>query len=161
MTRKVRLTESKLRNMIQEAVSSALNEMDPRTWASARDKAMQRGQFGRGLKFHGYGVKTWDDEYGTYRPVKIDGGEMFKERYMDDAYYPNDPSLNNNVHDEEDVYFDDGNYENHKTNYVNNRNYGVYNQYMGLQNNLNNRGIRVAKEMNDGSGTYIKGKGWK
>lgn len=43
MKRTIKLTESDLHNMISEAVKVALNELDPRTYASYADKRRQQG----------------------------------------------------------------------------------------------------------------------
>ena len=83
--------------MIQEAVSSALNELDGRTYASARDKAMQRGEFGRANMFNKAGVEAWNRDYGYKKKEKIDGVNITRQRYMDDRFYngQHDQFLNN------------------------------------------------------------------
>lgn len=162
MKRTIKLTESKLRGMIQEAVSSALNELDGRTYASARDKAMQRGEIGRANRFHKAGVDAWNRDYGYKKKEDFDGGTIRKERHMDDRFYPftDDQYMNNNIWDWDTVDYNGDDYpEVHYNNYGNGRNFGT--NRMDKSSNLKKKYIRTAKEMNDGSGTYVKGKGWK
>lgn len=51
MKQTIRLTESTLRNMIQEAVTSALNEMDWKTYANAAKKDWENGNEERAERF--------------------------------------------------------------------------------------------------------------
>lgn len=156
--------------MIQEAVSSALNELDGRTYASARDKAMQRGEIGRANRFHKAGVDAWNRDYGYKKKEKIDGVNITRQRYMDDRFYngQHDQFMNNNVQDCDftdhmsgDSFLPNGHYYPYalNTNYGNGREFGDFR--LNKPSNLNKNHLRTAKEMNDGSGTYVKGKGWK
>ena len=64
MKQTIKLTESKLRNIIKECVKNTLNELDARTYASARDKAKEKQQFDRADRFNKAAVDSYNRDYG-------------------------------------------------------------------------------------------------
>lgn len=66
----IRLTESDLHNIINEAVKEALNELDPRTYASAAEKAMIKSNgigdknYNRINKFRQAAIDAWNRDFG-------------------------------------------------------------------------------------------------
>ena len=147
-----RLAESKLRNMIQEAVSGALNEMDPRTYASAEKKAEEQGDFERAKRFRKAGVDAWnrDWERDEEEDTTPDNPNPFtayptirRRRYMTD---------NNGVMDMHMYDYHDGELPK-----------GWYRYFSPEDTDkiYKRGGKKVAQQMAKGTGTYIKGKGWK
>ena len=61
---KVFINESDLKNMVCEAVRRIMNEIDWKTYANARAKALERGESLRANKFGSAAWKGFNDEFG-------------------------------------------------------------------------------------------------
>ena len=173
MKKTIRLTESELHNIIGEAVRTALNELDPRTYASAASKAQDRGD-ARASKFRNAAVDSWNRDYGI--DDLSDSGQSYHGRnmtfipnpstnydYQPNQYGVDDWELNHDNHSQSEIYFRP--YGNGKNEF--------YGKFTGSQGSLpydekhlqksfgKDKPYRVAREMSKNNGKYVKGKGWK
>lgn len=154
----IRLTETDLHNMISEAVKTALNELDPRTYASAATKAIN-DRDPRGSKFYKKAVDSWNDEYGG--DFSIDDEEGNSHNFHGDMdtleWFGTSYDLDGDDYEYRERIsggkklptYSDG-YEKLKTTKEKSP---FFDRYL--------KGKEVARQMRDGSGNYIKGKGWE
>ena len=157
MKKIIRLTESDLHSLISEAVKTALNELDPRTYASAATKAINKRD-PRGSKFYRKAIDSWNDEYGGDISTNDEKGnshsfhgdmdtlEWFATNHNlqgDDYSYSERISGGNKL-----PTYSDG-YESLKSTKEKSP---FYDRYL--------KGKEVARQMRDGSGSYSKEKGW-
>ena len=152
----IRLTENDLHNMNSEAVKVALNELDPRTYASAAEKARMKGDFERTKKFKKAATDSWDNEYGN---------EVGASNFIDVRDYDGSESLNNgecyvlnNYDDNSGDTYDLYHSKERRTLMPWNKRRGNQEAYF---DNPMTKGENVASQMVYGDGEYIKGKGWK
>lgn len=66
MKQRIRLTESQLHNIIRKCVNEAVNELDPRTYASYAAKRQAQGQTEKAKEGREAAVNAWNREYGYY-----------------------------------------------------------------------------------------------
>lgn len=59
----VKLNESQLKKIIAESVKNVLSELDWKTYANARDKARERGEHKRAMKFGNAADNAFNDEF--------------------------------------------------------------------------------------------------
>lgn len=59
----VKLNEAQLRQIVAESVKNILSELDWKTYANARHKAADKGQYNRSLKFGNAAEKEFNDKY--------------------------------------------------------------------------------------------------
>ena len=156
----VRLTESQLHNIIAESVSQILMELDPRTYASAADKAKERGNNERSDKFRSAAANTFEKDFGNDKYSMDSANYGVKSSSHDrhgietEEYY--DPSIDQ-VYRKETMYPTDKVYKNPRE----------FDSNMKIKRNSYDGGknIRtqydIANQMANGSGKYIKGKGWQ
>ena len=153
MKQKIRLTEGDLHRIIRNCVNEALNELDARTYASYADKRQAQGQNDKAKQGRQAAVDAWNrdysqgDEMGEYYHVnknnwsKQNGiSNVHRETYV--------PALDKTDHSLEHY---DGDMNRHYDNGW--RNSG----YQGT----NTKGAYVARQMAQGDGKYVKGKGWQ
>lgn len=170
----IRLTESDLHNMISEAVKTALNELDPRTYASAAEKARERGD-NRANKYRNAAVDAWNRDYGIDNLSK--SGQSYHGRKM--KFIPNPSTVYNYQPDQYGVDDWTLNHDNNSQSVVRFRPYGYGKtefdgEYSGggqgdlpyddkyLHKKLGKeKPYRVAGEMTKGNGRYTNGKGWQ
>ena len=150
----VRLTESQLHNIIAESVSQILMELDPRTYASAADKAEERMDIERASKFRQGAVDAWNRDFGDF----------YDDDYINSKFYMNN---------EDDVVYKPR--SSHKDKMFGSRTYDVYDpskpeKYQDTINRFSKRNpkfqkrakaLDVAKQMTLGNGKYIDGQGWQ
>lgn len=168
-TQSKRLTENRLRDMIKESVSSALNELDARTYASAAKKAREKGD-DRSSKFKKAAKNAWDRDYGT--SSYSSSGEFPKTTYYDDVYYLGGDDTDDKyipTHDYQSYSMADGDYGSIKYD----PDFSCYDKLADEKIEWATdfpedkhiakfgRGMKVAKQMTNGTGKYIKGKGWQ
>lgn len=161
----VSLTESDLHTLITEAVKETLNELDPRTYASAADKAKERGEYERMGKFRSAAVNAWNKKFADPINTKTD---TLPQRGIRHHY-----SMEDN-----DGYNIAMNSQNYKTRKTSSRDYTfdndgkeyqwdeLGNQYegdgdFGAHESIKYDGMNVARQMARGNGKYVKGKGWQ
>ena len=170
MKQTIKLTESKLRNIIKECIKNTLNELDARTYASARDKAFKYGDEERADRFNKAAVDAYNSDYG----------DNFYDN-SDNQYYEYSNKMNYDGTVESVMNQDTGytyvTQKGHYNPYDDTTKFDTYmdryngnNQHSGRSSEIKKTGkktlkqnphLRVAKEMSNGSGQYIKGKGWK
>ena len=176
---KCRLTESQLKQIISESVKQVLNELDPRTYASYADKREKQGRYDKAQVGKDAAAQAWTNKYGEYdvsdgtelgmRSTKHRGPSKYfvKGKKVTAGYNPNtdeywrgenkytyNPRIDR-IWGKEDGYTD--------------RDYDGYTSWRVLGsgkdevNRLtnNNPGIDVATQMANGTGKYVKGKGWQ
>lgn len=162
----VRLTESKLHNIITESVSQILNELDPRTYASAAEKARRRSlgydhdyRYKRAEKFKKAAANAWDRDYGK---------EVGESHFVDVRDYDGSESLGNGGVFVTNDYLDgtgdcfrpspcwDDEKYNERQPWRRNIGNGRWSY-----DNARSKGEKVATQMVRGDGKYIKGKGWQ
>jgi hypothetical protein len=171
----IRLTESDLHRIVKESVqkilSEAINELDPRTLASAERKAREEGD-PRASKFGEYAADSWNRDYGKdIYPYDNDGnyvGGDAEHSFM--SYNPaidNDADyvINHGIYGDDD--FVDNSIYSPKSN-ITHKNLNISNEkpihrgHSGIsrtmRNGIGNKGIDVAKQMAQGNGKYINGK---
>jgi hypothetical protein len=138
---KVRLTESKLRSIIQESVRKAINELDARTYASAANKLSHRGwdlptisdmdrNDGRVYALRDAAANAWNKKYGnngarmaTNREITdIENGNNASNTHYH-TYIPSDSGFRKGHPAENglfrnDSYLPDENFYNYTSNYL-------------------------------------------
>ena len=162
------MSESQLHNIIKESVKEVLSELDARTYASARDKASARGQFRRASDFHDAAVDSFNKQQG------FDIEDRWNNEYSRDTLSMKpDGSVDSRLqHDTGFTYLDDRRHYNPHTGTIDNMLYVDRYQDDNPSYGQNERTFKakyskmpsqyqVAKQMADGSGQYVKGKGWK
>ena len=153
MKQTIKLTESKLRNIIKECIKKSLNELDARTYASYANKRRQQAQnaysFSDQIKYTNKAEQgedaarnAWNKKYGYSEDNRNGNTYGYNQEQMinttDNPYQVHSQSMSKN--DYEDRPY---------TNNVNNSNRGT------------SDAMRTAQQMANNSGTYIKGKGWQ
>lgn len=139
----IRLTESDLNNVIKESVKKILNELDPRTYASAAQKLQAKGgrdsnyrlNSKRGNNLANYAAQQFNKQYGN------------TDDELDMSY------------DSNNGYDVQGNSSFMKPNgevKVDNKRQTINNIPQSTRNAYN-----VAQQMQNGNGQYIKGQGWQ
>lgn len=188
MKQTIRLKESELRRMIAESVKGMLNELDPRTYASYAQKRQQqaqqmpKGSFEQAKlmdkastgqlaardawnKQYGYDKTQYGDDYaGTYKHqqlamagndynvtnhninVKTRGSHGDTNSYITNNYNPYTDTTTSNLTNKDAI-----------------DNRTLSDNTMQVQGNLgiNKKAANVARQMAQGNGNYIKGKGWQ
>ena len=148
----VRLTESQLHNIIAESVSQLLMELDPRTYASYADKRRQQAQ--------------QSTDYGDISKFadKAEKGEQAARNAWNKKYaydYTQRNGLNYQYGRREMIKTNDSPYTTHMQSFTN----GVYGDEPKQSVSINRNGTedadRIARQMRDGTGNFIKGKGWQ
>lgn len=156
----IRLTESDLHNMISEAVKVALNELDPRTYASAAIKAINnRDSKGRGTKFYKAAIDSWNNEYGGDYFITDENGvnHEYQGRMAPMEWYSTDFHLGGDDYDYSEKISGGNKLPSHSDGFDALRTAKEksphYERYL--------KGKNVARQMRDSSGQYIKGKGYR
>jgi hypothetical protein len=162
----VRLTESDLHRIIKESVEqilseAQLNELDPRTYASYAQKRAAQGNPMKANAGADAARSAWNKEYGSYNPnskmYTKDGEKDAEEKtalYMkndEDAWRQHAFTNNGKIEYEP--------YHSYYSKEIGNGYNPKYEKNIPLKG-LSNYGSKVAKEMSDGSGKYVKGRGW-
>lgn len=184
MKQTIRLTESKLRDMIQEAVNGAMTQRRP--MRKTQPKRLTENRLRDMIK---ESVRTALNEMDarTYASAarglkrKKDPYAYLEGGYYDaDAMHKNDEldaraeELNNAAADAWNRKYGDKDY--HKTGVYRNMNYvpdydgfelrfsdggESIRPYYHIKDDAEDEGLRVASQMAKGTGEYIKGKGWQ
>lgn len=159
----IRLTESDLHRIVEESVNRVLsemqlNELDPRTYASYAQKRANQGYGGRAAHGINAAVKAWNKEYGSHNPnsyIRDKNGYEHEASETQRLYNSDDT---NPYHTGKKITYEPWK-EIESWEYDDNHNpkYKSYSSMAGL----GNYGSKVARQMSDGSGTYVKGKGWQ
>ena len=143
----IRLNEDSLHRLIEGCVREALNELDPRTYASYADKRASQGQEGKAEEGRSHAKDAWNREYGLnadaeWTPelerLKMDTSTF--NNYNVDHKYPKSMG---------------GGTEHY---------YPYRNKFSGERKNelySNPKAYNVAKQMSQGNGKYVKGQGWQ
>jgi len=170
----IRLTEADLHRIIKESVnkvlSEAVNELHPLTYASYADKRAQQHEFDKAYQGKKAAIDSWNKQYGKF-DTDDDSSTVTRQLSM----YDDEPDSSNPHYRVVNADRSQGNNGNsYIDNYdphtdmgytVSRRNGGnrQVSNFRGVPNALNNdaEGIRVARQMAKGDGTYIKGKGWQ
>lgn len=179
--KQIKLSEEQLRDMIAENVNKVLSELDWKTYANARKKAVDKGQYDRSRKFGNAANSAFNDKFGyqgdeesEYNAPNVRGDIFLNRVEAQNNDYPS--------HTIQRLY----NYDNDKQEYSNPKNYdntkafGLMDKYdengrykriwnPSLKRFFNNpeqeKAYRTAsKEMDDyvmGNYGYDKGKGWQ
>lgn len=151
----IRLTESDFYRVITESVNKVLNELDARTYASARDKAWERGET-RAADFGNAAVDAWNRDYED----RDSDDNVENGRWMDRAgnvvTYSRDKTTPQNFEQAVDFYDDMK-----RVNYTDKNGYEMDWEYPLKDRKRLPKHFRAAREMAKGNGKYIKGKGWK
>lgn len=179
--KQIKLSEEQLRDMIAENVNKVLSELDWKTYANARKKAADKGQYDRSRKFGNAANSAFNDKFGyqgdeesEYNAPNVRGDIFLNRVEAQNNDYPS--------HTIQRLY----NYDNDKQEYSNPKNYdntkafGLMDKYdengrykriwnPSLKRFFNNpeqeKAYRTAsKEMDDyvmGNYGYDKGKGWQ
>ena len=159
----VRLTESDLHNMISEAVKTALNELDPRTYASAAQKTREKGEYARSHKFANAAVDAFNQKYTEPVNAHFDNFKhgVQPHYHMDNVggeYTLNQKTTNYKTNKSADIDYIFSPYgESYEED-----DSGKYNLGDSMPSVSSMRdSFQVAKEMAQGNGKYAKGKGWE
>lgn len=155
MKKTIRLTESDFYRVITESVNKVLNELDARTYASARDKAWERGET-RAAGFGNAAVDAWNRDYEKYDSDDNVEDGMWMDYGGNVRTYNRNKTTPHNFEQEID-YYDDMKRVNFTDKNGNEMNW----EYPLKDRKRLPKKFRVAKEMAKGNGEYIKGKGWK
>lgn len=171
----VRLTESDLHKIVEESVKSILCELDPRTYAWAANQRQRQGYTNSASKLRNKATRTWNNQYGTPNgQFERQENGSWKQRQMtanngDGSYRVNDNEYVDKGFNHKDNYTQQNGFTFHPETVQNSREY--YN-YHGLDAydvndidteyfNTDDKGLKVAQQMANGKGKYIKGKGWQ
>ena len=173
----IRLTESDLHRIIKESVNNILreaklNEMHPLTYASARDKQIQRNNDYDNLKplskkpkgydnhraerFNQAAVDTYNDKYNEFG---LSNGKPYAHNIMDYDGTVDDDFMEHDGKTIRIKHYNDneGNYDTHILN-----NDGSQTKIdSGNEISHNYEPLNVARQMKLGNGKYVKGKGWE
>lgn len=141
----IRLTESDLHRIVKESVnkilSEAINELDPRTYASYANKRAAQGNYGKAAK----GVDAARDAWNN----KFSHDDNFAHGYSKENMIDTSDSPYT-VHSQSMSRDALGNAISNNVNQVNPQN----------DKRTADR-YRVAQQMAQGNGKYVKGKGWQ
>lgn len=180
MKQTIRLTESQLRGMIQEAVNSALNELDARTYANyARGRQAQantalqngdnEGAYNLQMKANigtARAQQKWNQQFG-YNYDKGDGNYGYQQMGGSNVFTHNG-NTNYGINSKHGYVNSNGkrNTANYAYNPKNNTEWngdGQGNSSVSQHkfDTGDNGAHRIAHEMEHGTGKYIKGKGWQ
>ena len=179
MKQTIRLTESELRNMIAESVKGMLNELDPRTYALYADKRQQQADNSANpndrAKYQqkaNQGVEAaqnaWNQQYGfnynngqnDWAERKMGGNNKFTHNNGSKYginYRGERPNLDGGYAHTNMAY-------NPKTNQEwtgDGRGNSTVRQSSREQEYGDNGAYSVARQMEQGNGTYVKGQGWQ
>lgn len=191
----IRLTESDLHRIVKESVnkvlSEAINELDPRTYASYADKRAKQANVEKYLgnddkadslykKAHQgkqAAVKAFNNQYGYDKEYPIDGQYrkgLNTARYEMDlgSGDKNYPYRANTYYAETDPKYAHGqtiNFGKGGNDVVNHRRGSYGDNYEEYKNNdiyhpydsIGRKQTKVAQQMAQGNGKYIKGQGWQ
>lgn len=172
----IRLTEGDLHKIIEESVNQILCELDPRTYAWAANQRQQQGNKNSAVQLRNKAAKTWTNQYGTKNgEYKHQENGSWKKREMlgnngDGSYYVDDKEYmdkdfkhpENYTHQDTHTFYKDGRVLHHRD-YLNNKGENIYDfKNMNGENfNTNDNGLKVAQQMANGKGKYVKGQGWQ
>ena len=177
----IRLTESDLHRIVRESVNKVLreaqlNELDPRTYASARDKAIERGELERGNKFGDAAAKAWNKQYGihNFRRKKTNYGKDARDTNVGVTYDLNG-NYNAYAREDFDTGFEEGSYyPRDDRGFVRTGKWGngkttanefTYDRQKGIpeftKNLMSKDGVNVLKQMQNGTGKYDPNNGWQ
>jgi hypothetical protein len=169
----IRLTESDLHQIIKESVNKILTELDPRTYASAAQKRNLQGNTNAAQKLTKQSAKSWNKQYGSKdgdfelqnngtfkkRNMSLNGKNVNTEEYLDNGFQ------NQANYNHIDRYtFNPDTVQHHRDYFYNDdRKKGVFdNQFINNNDfSTDDEGLKVAQQMANGKGEYVKGKGWK
>ena len=153
MKRTIRLTETDLHNMISEAVKTALNELDKRTYASAMYRAQERND-PRAEKFGQAAADAWNRDYETSEDETFSNGVTSKRR--EKVKYDNKLTSGNFAYDTNiTTKFPNGKEET----YLNS--YDTYPTLTSRDGASSLNKMRRLRDKNAVNSDYEKGKGWK
>lgn len=179
--KQIKLSEAQLRDMIAENVNKVLSELDWKTYANARKKAADNGQYDRSRKFGNAANSAFNDKFGYQGDEE---SEYYAPNVRGDIFLNRVEAQNNDYpsHTIQRLY----DYDNDKQEYSNPRNYdstkafGLMDKYdkdgrykriwnPSLKRFFNNpeqeKAYRTAsKEMDDyvmGNYDYANEKGWQ
>lgn len=170
MAKKVKLSESQLRQMVREAVSG----LDPRTLANYARKRELQGQKEKAQIGRDNAVDTWNARYGKkYDENTYSNGELTARHsgnlemaptktnnYSIDSYDNRWDQNNPNVrHAHMGIQSFSPEYGNEKYTYNGLTGDGNTVKY-DKDHNYHDEGLNVANQMANGNGKYEKGKGW-
>lgn len=150
MKKIIRLTESDLHRIVRQSVNEALNELDPRTYASYADKRQAQGQMDKAQQGQQAARNAFNKKYGEERQGNF-GTDYFNQMRGND-YAVTNGKTQYDPHDEE------------YREYFNNSWYGPSiskRQPMPQSYVRANTPLQVAQQMEHGNGQYVKGKGWQ
>ena len=181
MKQTVKLNESQLRQMVAESVKNVLSELDWKTYANARKKAADKGQYDRSRKFGNAADSAFNDKFGYQGDEE---SEYYAPNVRGNAFLHRVEAQNNDYpsHTIQHLY----DYDNDKQEYSNPQNYdstkalGIMDKYdehgrykriwnPSLKRFFNNpeqeKAYRTeSKEMDDyvmGNYDYDNEKGWQ
>jgi len=162
MKKVIRLTESDLHRIVKNSVKrilreAQLNELDPRTYASYAQKRKAQGQYDKAYEGNEKAREEWNKRYGSDTNWRGQG-----------LNYGMYPGFATSAHQQED---NDTTTASMRQNRGGTRieSWNLPNkadlEYRGKFNDKNqamiDKGERVANQMSNGNGRYVKGKGWQ
>ncbi len=165
---KYRLTESRLRNIINEAVNSVLENIDPRTWAEIARRYEQTDPE-KSQKAQERAIAAWNRRFGfSYQNGPKDWGETIMGG---NNQFTNNGSSRYGISHRSERTNPDGKGWTHSNLAYNPKDNRVWTGD-GMGNSTeyqpsremeygDNGAWQVAREMENGTGVYIKGKGWQ
>ena len=161
MKKIIRLTEGELHNMLKRCLNEAINELDPRTYASYADKRRAQGQHLKAFDGEQAARDAFNRDFAMKDPKNVADHYRMRPHF----FYPNgeekyDPyalrlDYTKDGQPAETAVSSDGKYEDDYSNH----NYNIHyhdNPYSGPSK----RASETAKTMRNGDGKYITGRGW-
>ena len=145
MKKIIRLTESDLHRIVRQSVNEALNELDPRTYASYADKRQAQGQMDKAQQGQQAARNAFNKKYGEERQGNF-GTDYFNQMRGNNYTVTNGKTVYD-PHNEE--------YREYNNNFLSKR------QQMPQSYVRANTPLQVAQQMAHGNGQYVKGKGWQ
>lgn len=151
MKKTIQLKESDITRMVMEAV----NELDPRTYASYAKKRAEQGQMDKANIGRDAAVKAWNKQFGEDGENMYSGYQVLQNNWSKDGL---GKKINNQKQynpymgvssDSQITYFRDGSKEETPPR----TSIGYY--------GTNYKGASVAQQMANGTGQYVKNKGWQ
>lgn len=185
MKQKIKLSEETLHRIIRNCVNEALNELDARTYASYADKRDQQAQGNAPLSkaqqrlgTSQYGLQNkatdgrykandaWNKKYGRNDYDINRFGSSSTNRSMKNGEYNVQTNTNNIDSDGYGRNWTMRNYNPYNDTYNFDSAQYDYNGRLSKEVNANGEGAadegeRVARQMAQGNGKYVKGKGWQ
>lgn len=153
MKKIIRLTESDLHHIVRQSVNEALNELDPRTYASYANKRQAQGQMDKAEQGKQAARNAFNKQYGSERQGNF-GTDYFNQMRGNNYTVTNGKTEYDPHNEEYREYF------NHL-----HKNLGhpslSKNQTMPQSYVNANTPLQVAQQMAHGNGQYVKGKGWQ